>query len=111
MIAVNANTGKLAWENRIVDYRENPAQESSGPLIAVGKIFSTRGCDPRGGPDACVITGHGAKTGKEVWRLHTIPKPANQAMRDGAASRMRIAGTLARGWWPASNIVVFKLGE
>ena len=74
VVAVDANTGKLAWENRIVDYRENPAQETSGPLIAAGKIFSTRGCEPRGGPDACVITAHDAKTGKEVWRLHTIPK-------------------------------------
>jgi PQQ-dependent dehydrogenase (methanol/ethanol family) len=75
VIAVNANTGKLAWENRIVDYRENSAQETSGPLIAAGKIFSTRGCEPRGGPDACVITAHDANTGKEFWRLHTIPKP------------------------------------
>ena len=75
VVAVDANTGNLAWENRIVDYRENPAQETSGPLIAAGKIFSTRGCEPRGGPDACVITAHDAKTGKELWRLHTIPKP------------------------------------
>jgi PQQ-dependent dehydrogenase (methanol/ethanol family) len=75
VVAVDAKTGKLAWENRIVDYRENPAQETSGPLIAAGKIFSTRGCEPRGGPDACIITAHDAKTGKELWRLHTIPKP------------------------------------
>ena len=73
--ALNAQTGKLDWENRIVDYRENSAQETSGPLIAAGKIVSGRGCEPKGGPDACIITAHDAKTGKEVWRVHTIPKP------------------------------------
>ncbi len=73
--ALNAQTGKLDWENRIVDYRENSAQERSGPLIAAGKIVSGRGCEPKGGPDACIITAHDAETGKEVWRVHTIPKP------------------------------------
>ncbi len=73
--ALDAQTGKLDWENRIVDYRENSAQETSGPLIAAGKIISGRGCEPKGGPDACIITAHDAKTGKEVWRVHTIPKP------------------------------------
>jgi len=73
--AVDATTGKLAWENRIVDYRELSAQETAGPLIAGGRIFSTRGCEPKAGPDACIITAHDAKTGKELWRRRTIPKP------------------------------------
>jgi alcohol dehydrogenase (cytochrome c) len=73
--ALDASTGKLAFENRIVDYRENSAQETSGPIIAEGKIISGRGCEPKGGPDACIITAHDAVTGKEIWRIHTIPKP------------------------------------
>jgi PQQ-dependent dehydrogenase (methanol/ethanol family) len=75
VVAIGATSGKLAWEQRITDYRENLAQETSGPIIAGGKIFSTRGCEPRGGPDACMITAHDAKTGKELWRRRTIPKP------------------------------------
>jgi alcohol dehydrogenase (cytochrome c) len=73
--AVDAKTGKQTWEKRIVDYRENSAQETSGPIIAAGKIVSGRGCEPKGGPDACIITAHDAVTGKEIWRVHTIPKP------------------------------------
>jgi len=73
--AIDAKTGKQTWETRIVDYRENSAQETSGPIIAAGKVISGRGCEPKGGPDACVITAHDAKTGKEIWRVHTIPKP------------------------------------
>ena len=75
LFALDAVTGKLAWETRIVDYRETPAQETAGPLIANGKIFSTRGCEFKFSPDGCVITAHDAVTGKELWRTRTIPKP------------------------------------
>ena len=73
--ALDAATGKLQWETRILDYRQNPAQQTAGPIIAKGMVISGRGCEPKGGPDACVITAHDAKTGKEVWRTRTIPKP------------------------------------
>lgn len=73
--ALDAETGKLAWENRIVDYREDSAQETSGPIIANGKIISGRGCEYKATPNGCVITAHDAKTGKELWRTRTIPKP------------------------------------
>ena len=75
LFALDTVTGKLAWETRIVDYRETPAQETSGPIIANGKIFSTRGCEYKFSPDGCIITAHDAKTGKELWRRRTIPKP------------------------------------
>jgi len=73
--ALDAKTGKLAWENRIVDYREDSAQETSGPIIADGKIISGRGCEFKATPNGCIITAHDAKTGKELWRTRTIPRP------------------------------------
>lgn len=73
--ALDALTGKLAWENRIVDYREDSAQETSGPIIANGKIISGRGCEYKATPNGCIITAHDAKTGKEIWRTRTIPRP------------------------------------
>ena len=63
------------WENRVVDYREDSAQETSGPIIANGKIISGRGCEYKATPDGCIITAHDGKTGKELWRTHTIPRP------------------------------------
>ena len=72
--ALDANTGNLAWETKILEYAKG-AQQTSGPIIVNGKIISGRGCEPEGGPEACIITAHDAKTGKELWRLHTIPKP------------------------------------
>jgi alcohol dehydrogenase (cytochrome c) len=72
--ALNAETGQLAWETKILEYQKG-AQQTSGPIIANGKIISGRGCEPEGGPEACIITAHDARTGKELWRTQTIPKP------------------------------------
>ena len=71
--AVNAETGKTAWETKILDYKKG-AKQSSGPIIADGLAITGRSCEPEGGPDACVITAHDAKTGREVWRTSTIAR-------------------------------------
>ena len=75
VFALDATTGRLAWETQILDYRENPAHQTAGPIIAKGKIVSGRGCMPEGGPEACVITAHDARTGAELWRTRMIPAP------------------------------------
>jgi alcohol dehydrogenase (cytochrome c) len=74
LIALDAQTGSVTWETKILD-PDKPANASSGPIIANGKVISGRQCQPGGGFDACVITAHDAKTGKELWRAHTMPRP------------------------------------
>ncbi|MCY3846211.1 MAG: PQQ-binding-like beta-propeller repeat protein [Acidobacteria bacterium] len=75
VFALDAVTGQLVWETEILDYRTHPANQTSGPIIADGKVVSGRSCTPRGGPDACVIVAHDATTGAELWRRRTIPAP------------------------------------
>ena len=75
VFALDAETGRLVWETQILDYTKNPAHQTSGPIIANGKVISGRGCMPEGGPDACVITAHDARTGQELWRTRMIPAP------------------------------------
>ena len=75
VFALDARTGRLAWETQILDYRTHPANQTSGPIIAGGKVISGRSCAPAGGPEACVITAHDARTGAELWRTRTIPAP------------------------------------
>jgi PQQ-dependent dehydrogenase (methanol/ethanol family) len=72
--AIDARTGELAWETFILDYRAG-AKNSSGPIVANGKVISGRSCEPEGGPEACVITAFSAETGEELWRTRTIPAP------------------------------------
>ena len=71
--AVNVQTGKLAWETPVMDPKKR-ARASSGPIIANGKVITGRQCQPDAGNDACIVTAHDAKTGKEVWRTRTIPR-------------------------------------
>ena len=73
--ALDATTGEVVWETEIFDYQVIPAGHSSGPIIADGKVISGRSCRPRGGPDSCVIVAHDARTGEELWRRSTIPRP------------------------------------
>ncbi|MGV3592170.1 MAG: PQQ-binding-like beta-propeller repeat protein, partial [Gammaproteobacteria bacterium] len=75
IVGIDAKTGEQRYATQILDYRVNPAQQSSGAIVIDGKAISGRGCMPAAGPDACVITAHDAKTGEEIWRLNTIQKP------------------------------------
>ena len=74
LYALDTQTGKLTWQTQILDPGK-PANASSGPIIANGKVISGRQCQPGAGHEGCIITAHDAKTGKELWRTSTIPKP------------------------------------
>jgi alcohol dehydrogenase (cytochrome c) len=93
--AIDAQTGELAWETRILDYRLG-GQASGGPMVANGKVISGRSCAPKGGPEACVITAFDALTGEELWRTHTIPKagePGDETWGDIPYEERRHVGT------------------
>ena len=77
VFALDAATGREVWETPILDYKTNPAHQTSGPIIANGKVVSGRGCMPEAGPEACVITAHDPRTGRELWRTHLIPRPGD----------------------------------
>ena len=109
VFALDAATGELAWETRILDYRTNPAHQTSGPIVADGKIFSGRGCLPRGGPDACVITAHDAATGAELWRRRTIPAPGEPGDETWGGvpfeERLHVGAWMAPSYDPELNLV------
>ncbi|MDE0828232.1 MAG: PQQ-binding-like beta-propeller repeat protein [Vicinamibacterales bacterium] len=75
VFALAAGTGELLWDTEILDHRRDPVTQTSGPIIANGKIISGRSCMPTGGPDACIIAAHDAVTGEELWRRRLIPGP------------------------------------
>ncbi|MBM4184503.1 MAG: hypothetical protein FJ207_09775 [Gemmatimonadetes bacterium] len=75
VFALDALTGEMVWETMIFDYRVHSATHSSGPIIADGRVISGRSCRPWGGPEACVVAAHDARTGRELWRRGLIPAP------------------------------------
>ena len=109
LFALDATTGKLVWETQILDYRINPANQTSGPIIANGKVISGRSCAPKGGPNACVVTAHDARTGKELWRRRLIPapgEPENETWGDVPfEERKHVGAWMVPSYDPALNIV------
>ncbi len=75
VFAVDARTGEQVWETKVTDFKTQSAGTSAGPIIAGGKVVSGRNCAASAGPDACVIVANDARTGKELWRTHTMPRP------------------------------------
>jgi PQQ-dependent dehydrogenase (methanol/ethanol family) len=73
MYAVDARTGKLVWETKVLDAKL-PARATAGPIVANGKVITGRQCQPAATHESCVITAHDAATGKELWRTRTIPR-------------------------------------
>jgi alcohol dehydrogenase (cytochrome c) len=74
VIALDARTGKLAWDTRVADSKLGYGY-TSGPIVVRGKVISgIAGCS-RYKQDVCFIVGHDAATGKEVWRTSTIARP------------------------------------
>ena len=109
VFALDAATGRLAWETQILDYRTHPANQTSGPIIAGGKIISGRSCAPSGGPHACVITAHDARTGEELWRTRTIPapgEPGDETWGDVPfEERKHVGAWMVPSYDPALNLI------
>ena len=107
--ALDAATGRLAWETQILDYTVNPAHQSSGPIVAGGKAVSGRGCMPEGGPEACVVVAHDARTGEEVWRTRLIPAPGEPGDETWGGvpfeERRHVGAWMVPSYDPALNLV------
>jgi alcohol dehydrogenase (cytochrome c) len=74
IIALDARTGKLAWDTKVAD----PALGygyTSGPIVVRGKVIAgITGCS-RYKDDVCFISAYDAATGREAWRTSTIARP------------------------------------
>ena len=74
LAALDARTGVLRWEAQLAD-PDLGYENSSGPVIANGKVINgINGCT-RLIPESCFITAHDARTGEELWRTFTIARP------------------------------------
>jgi alcohol dehydrogenase (cytochrome c) len=68
LVALDARTGEQVWETDIQEGNSN----SSGPIVADGKVITgMANCDTYD-ETRCFISAHDANTGQLVWRFHTI---------------------------------------
>ncbi len=121
LVAVNARTGKLAWERQVTD-RSKALSITGAPRIADGRIFiGEAGAEfhQRG-----YMAAYSADNGKELWRWWSVPgdpsKPFEQPELEMAAK------TWHGDWWktggggtpwdgilydPVTDLVVFGTGN
>ncbi len=74
LIAFNARNGKVVWDTTIGDRSHGAYSNSSGPIVAKGKVITGIGRDSCGKytEEKCFISAYDANTGKEVWRFRTV---------------------------------------
>ena len=74
IVALEARTGRVRWETQIAD-PELGFVNTSGPIVADGKVINgINGC-ARFVEESCFITAHDIRTGEELWRTYTIARP------------------------------------
>jgi alcohol dehydrogenase (cytochrome c) len=109
MYAIDARTGQLQWETPVLPPGAS-ASASSGPIIANGKVIEGRQCQPQATNDACIVTAHDARTGKELWRTRTIPRPGepgNETWGDVPLEERWHVGTwMVPSYDPVLNLVI-----
>ena len=109
--ALDIATGKLVWETKVTDYKTQNDSTSGGPIIAGGRVISGRNCQPDAGYDACVFVAHDARTGKELWRTHTMPAPGEPGDESwgGVPKELRIqVGTwMSPTYDPELNLIYY----
>ncbi len=96
LMALDADTGEMVWETEVLDYTVNPALQTAGPIVAGGRVVSGRSCRANATPDACVVTAHDARSGRELWRRRTIPgpgEPGDETWGDVPFERRKHVGT------------------
>jgi alcohol dehydrogenase (cytochrome c) len=71
IVALSAINGTKVWETTIAD-RTKGYSNTSGPIVAKGKVIQgLQGCT-RYGPDRCFISAYDVNTGQQVWRFNTM---------------------------------------
>jgi alcohol dehydrogenase (cytochrome c) len=98
IIAIDARKGSLVWHTAETG---RGIGHMAGPIVADGKVVTGRSCAATGGPEICYIAAHDAASGREVWRVYTIPRPGEPGDETWGGlpyDRRRHVGT----WGPGS---------
>jgi len=82
VVSLDARTGELVWKT---DRGGNLyTSNSSGPIVANGVVIAGSTCQYSA--NGCYVTGHDAKTGRELWKNELIPRPGQPGDETWAGS-------------------------
>ena len=114
MVALDARTGVVRWETRIAD----PAlgySNTTGPIVADGKVINgITGCG-RFYEESCFITAHDARSGRELWRTHTVARPGEPGGDTWGDLPLELRGGadvwMSGSWDPELGLVYFGTAQ
>ncbi len=73
LVALDARNGRKVWDVVIAD-RAKGYSNTSGPIVARGKVIQgLQGCS-RFQEDRCFISAYDARTGTQLWKFHTVAR-------------------------------------
>ena len=111
LLAIDAKSGRLLWNTTVASAKERYSITHS-PLIVRDKVIvGTAGGD---GPIRGLIAAFDVKTGKEVWRFHTIPAPGEPGNETWSGNSWMTGGV---GVWnagaydPETNLAFWGTGN
>jgi len=114
LVAINAKTGKVVWDNQVADYKKGWGY-TSGPIVANGVIVQGMTNCGNAEPGGCFITGHDPATGKELWRINTIARgdtPEGKSWNGlPVESRYGASAWISGAYDPEQNLVFFGVGQ
>ena len=114
MVALDARTGIVRWETQIADW-EKGYTNSTGPIVADGKVINgINGCN-RFYEESCFITAHDARTGKELWRTFTVARPGEPGGDTWGDLPLELRGGsdvwMSGSWDPELGLVYFGTAQ
>lgn len=114
LVALDARTGAVRWDVEIADEALGYSN-TSGPIVANGKVINgITGCG-RFYEDSCFITGHDAHTGEELWRTYTVAQADDPASDSWGGLPVEFRGGvdvwMTGSWDPELNLVFFGTAQ
>ena len=114
LVALDAATGTVRWETRIAD-PEKGYSNSTGPIVADGKVINgINGCG-RFYEESCFITAHDARTGRELWRTYTVARPGEPGGDTWGGLPFELRGGadvwMTGSWDPELGLVYFGTAQ
>lgn len=92
LIAFERMTGKVAWTAQLADYKDGYSA-TSAPLIVGDLVYTGVAGGEFGAPG--FIDAYDLKTGKQVWRIHTVPSAGEPGSETWAGDSAKSGGAPA----------------
>jgi len=114
LVALDARSGAVRWDVEIADHAEGYSN-TTGPIVADGKVINgITGCR-RFFADSCFITGHDARTGEELWRTYTVARPGEPGGDTWGDLPLELRGGadvwMTGSWDPELGLVFFGVAQ